>query len=208
MPLTKGPIITISQEELAILNKTQAAVCKIAMSTFAERLKEGDNFMVELCSVSYYGGKVSLDFLQAFYKFCKNITLELFMGMEEFKSLPINDRKQLMEVNGNLIHHYKAAISIDDDACMVQTIDAAAKSGKYPALTSACESAAKMGVQKRDKPRLEYSQFYQSPWAATLEDEEKHYWLVQQLRVSSKHLPTFSNKKTLIIIVQLAELAP
>ncbi len=85
------------------------------------------DFLREFAARSYFGGKISYDFYRTFNRMCNSITHELFMGMEEFRSLPIGDRRQLMEVNGALLQQFKTAVTIDDSTCMIQGVDAAAK---------------------------------------------------------------------------------
>jgi len=58
---------------------------------------------------------------------------------------------------------------------------------RFPDLTEIAErvkrdEAMRSNEERRKKPIFKYSQFYSSPWAATLEDERIHYDLMQKMR--------------------------
>ncbi len=118
------------------------------------------------------------------------------------RSLPPNDRRRLLDKNGDLLYQFKAAYTYSEDTVYTRTIDAISRSGEFPALEDIKQKVA--GEEVRS-PRLEYGQvrapapslaseifksiffaflqLYSSPWAASYEDEEKHRVLTQDMRV-------------------------
>ena len=71
------------------------------------------------------------------------------------RSLPPNDRRRLLDKNGDLLYQFKAAYTYSEDTVYTRTIDAISRSGEFPALEDIRQKVA--GEEVRS-PRLEYGQ--------------------------------------------------
>ncbi len=115
---------------------------------FQDFLATNHGFLREFASLLYFGGKISYNFYRDITSMCNGMTLELFMGMEEFRwanknniktfqvlnlhffafrSLPIGDRRQLLEVNGGLLQQFKTVFTFSEKSCYAKSIDCISK---------------------------------------------------------------------------------
>ena len=72
------------------------------------------------------------------------------------RSLPPNDRRRLLDKNGDLLYQFKAAYTYSEDTVYTRTIDAISRSGEFPALEDIKQKVT-AGEEVRS-PRLEYGQ--------------------------------------------------
>ena len=68
-------------------------------------------------------------FCSEFDKMCDFFTHEHFTALDEFKSLPLDDRRALVENNGRIIKSFKNSLCIHDtESCFCKGIDKATRS--------------------------------------------------------------------------------
>ena len=84
-PLRRGPSVLITQEEWALIGRTQQNVMASGKRRFQDFLATNHGFLREFASLLYFGGKISYNFYRDITSMCNGMTLELFMGMEEFR---------------------------------------------------------------------------------------------------------------------------
>lgn len=65
--------------------------------------------------------------------------------------------------------------------CFSKTIDVFTKSGEFPFMEELNSKLTEMNLEGR-KPEFKYDQLYPSPWAKTLEDEDRFYKLMLQMK--------------------------
>lgn len=147
------------------------------------------DFMLEFTKLIYFGGRGDYDFYRKFYALCDNFVEALYFLVDDFRTLPMSDCKELLDVNGQVMLCLKYAISLQErNWCFVQVIQSALETGEYPQLNEVIEGLGGMSVSEF-RPELGYDQVFTSPWAASLEDEVQHQRLMARMQTWPRDSP-------------------
>jgi hypothetical protein len=143
------------------------------------------------------------------YKSCNNMfdrfASDLMLSLDDFRTLPASDQRQLLDVNGQMMSRVKSSLSMklqEEDVCLSKGIECIVKSSKYSFLDEINERLASLDLEAK-KPSLEYSQFFSSPWAASYEDEQKHFDLMCKMSAWPRESPTSQPDNLLLTLLNL-----
>ena len=83
--------------------------------------------MYSMARLGYFGGVADAKLYSQFSGMYTKFSNEFYLSLEEFRALPLADRRQLIKVNGGLLARFKSAINIQvsrsiDNALIVHTI--------------------------------------------------------------------------------------
>jgi len=151
--------------------------------SFHEYFQSHPQFMRGLCTLGYFGGEADNDLYSAFRGMYLKFAKEFFFATgDDFRRLTVNDRRALAVANAPLLARFKSSLNIQESrSCITQRMAADTRSGLYPALRDLAQDLDRLNLTTRS-PKISYSQFYVSPWAASFDDEIRHLELMIKIK--------------------------
>lgn len=173
---------SLTDKEIEVVYRLCENLNVAAYTSIKEFVSVHPDFLKQLATMSYFGGHVTYDFFRLFNQMCSKKINEMYLRLDETKQLSFNDRKTLQEKNGSMMHKFNCSVTFEEpENCFSKTIDVFTKSGEFPFMEELNSKLTEMNLEGR-KPEFKYDQLYPSPWAKTLEDEDRFYKLMLQMK--------------------------
>lgn len=167
----------LSPEETVALTQ----MVSYAQPNYSNCFDKHEGFFRVIAEVAYSGRPMKHEIHQQFAQQCLYFTEQMLLGMSEMKSLTVNDKRELVRANTPLVSLLKEAYSLDVPGYgLMGSIEEVTRSGQFPSFNDLKQCLDSIGEDK--KPVLSYHQVYTSPWAASYEDEQRHYELSQKVK--------------------------
>ena len=99
VPLKRAePVVEVTNEEWALIESTHNFLSNFFAKSMQEYMFANPQFMKELATLCYFGGKLNYEFYRAFNGMCDKFMTEFFFTIDEVKKLSDHDKRELIRV--------------------------------------------------------------------------------------------------------------
>ena len=204
MQLVRQPNMELTAEETLKIKHLMAHVRSVSFNITCRMMIHDSERVSTMFKVLFGETTVPKDFMKASEKKAASTLKELALGMEEFKLLNLQDGTELIDSNSSLFFVLMHAIYFRKDDFQKHASNfklyIMERRHEIPAVNNVIDQIQRLEITGRHVG-YDYDRFYASPWAPSIDIEERHRYLVERIqkwpRIEDEY--TFDEKMLLLL---------